>query len=486
MSRGIAESVLDLIGHTPLLHLSRFVQPPLADVYAKIEWLNPGGSVKDRAALGMILDAEEKGLLKPGGTIIEPTAGNTGIGLALVGVARGYRVILCVPRGYAEEKMKLIEVLGGEIEYVPCEAGMTGAIERSLELAADIDSSFIPQQFENTANPCFHELTTGREIVEQMNGRIDAVVIGAGTSGTFCGVSRAVRKQNPNALCVLVDPEGSIYGFIGPNGSGKTTTIRMIMNIILPDRGDITVLGRRGTDAARDDVSYLPEERGLYKQMQVRRLLRYYGRLKGRTARDLDPVITRWLDTLGLATWADKRIDQLSKGMAQKVQFIASVVSQPKLLILDEPFSGLDPVNAESLRDAVLDLRRQGTTIVFSTHDMGAAEKLCDRIFMIFKGHKVLDGSLDAIQQQYGHDTVRVRLGGGAQALAGIGGVESVNDHGNFQDVRFAGDPQTLLRELVTRTAVLQFEITKPSLHDIFIRIARPTDDDLRAAGEVA
>ena len=281
-------------------------------------------------------------------------------------------------------------------------------------------------------------------------------------------------------------PEGSIYGFIGPNGSGKTTTIRMIMNIILPDRGDIAVLGRRGTDAARDDVSYLPEERGLYKQMQVRRLLRYYGRLKGKSARDLEPVISRWLEALGLAPWADKRIDQLSKGMAQKVQFIASVVSQPKLLILDEPFSGLDPVNAESLRDAVLDLRRQGTTIVFSTHDMGAAEKLCDRIFMIFKGNKVLDGSLDAIQQQYGHDTVRVRLGGGVRSLDGIGGLEAVNDHGNFQDVRLTGNPQAFLRDLMARTEVQQFEITKPSLHDIFIRIARPTADELRAAGEVA
>lgn len=281
-------------------------------------------------------------------------------------------------------------------------------------------------------------------------------------------------------------PEGSIYGFIGPNGSGKTTTIRMIMNIILPDRGEITVLGRRGTGAARDDVSYLPEERGLYKQMQVRRLLRYYGRLKGRAARDLDPVIARWLDTLGLAPWADKRIDQLSKGMAQKVQFIAAVVSQPKLLILDEPFSGLDPVNAEALRDSVLDLRRQGTTIVFSTHDMSAAERLCDRIFMIFKGHKVLDGSLDAIQQQFGHDTVRIRLEGGVRALDGLPGVESVNDHGNFQDVRVTGDPQQLLRALIARTAVLQFEITKPSLHDIFVRIARPTDDELRAAGEIA
>ena len=235
MSQGIAESVLDLIGHTPLLHLSRFVQPPLADVYAKIEWLNPGGSVKDRAALGMILDAEEKGLLKPGGTIIEPTAGNTGIGLALVGVARGYRVILCVPRGFAEEKMKLIEVLGGEIEYVPCETGMKGAIARSLELAADIEQSFIPQQFENTANPCFHEHTTGREIVEQMNGRIDAVVIGAGTSGTFCGVSRAVKKHNPNVLCVLVEPGGGPPGPKKVEGIGQKDFIPKIFDASLAD-----------------------------------------------------------------------------------------------------------------------------------------------------------------------------------------------------------------------------------------------------------
>jgi cysteine synthase A len=218
MSLGVAESVLDLIGRTPLLHLSRFAQPPLADVYAKIEWLNPGGSVKDRAALGMILDAEEKGLLKPGAT------GNTGIGLALVGVARGYRVILCVPRGFAVEKMKLIEALGGEIEYVPHEAGMQGAIDRCEELAAGVEGSFVPQQFENNANPCFHELTTAREIIEQMNGQIDAVVIGAGTSGTFCGVSRAVRKLNPDVLCVLVEPEGSIYGG-GPPGPKKVEGI---------------------------------------------------------------------------------------------------------------------------------------------------------------------------------------------------------------------------------------------------------------------
>ena len=240
MARGPAESILDLIGHTPLLHLSRFAKPPLADIYAKLEWMNPGGSVKDRAALGMILDAEEKGLLQPGATIIEPTAGNTGIGLALVGVARGYRVILCVPRGFAVEKMKLIEALGGEIEYVPHDDGMQGAIDRCHELAGTIDGSFVPQQFENNANPCFHEQTTAREIIEQMDGRIDAVVIGAGTSGTFCGVARAMKKHNGDVLCVLVEPEGSIYGGNPPGpkkieGIGQRDFIPKIFDRSLAD-----------------------------------------------------------------------------------------------------------------------------------------------------------------------------------------------------------------------------------------------------------
>ena len=295
---------------------------------------------------------------------------------------------------------------------------------------------------------------------------------------------RSVRKQFGAYLAVndltLDVPEGSIYGFIGPNGSGKTTTIRMVMNIILPDAGDIRVLGQPVTSSSRDDIGYLPEERGLYKKMQVRRLLRYYGQLKGRSIADLDPVIKHWLDRLRLTEWADKRIDQLSKGMAQKVQFISAIVAQPKLLILDEPFSGLDPVNAESLRDAVFELRRSGTTVVFSTHDMSTAEKMCDRIFMIFRGNKVLDGSLDEIQAQYGHDTVRVRTTGGAAILHGLAGVESVNDHGNVQDVRLAGDPQAFLRQLVEKTSVQQFEITKPSLHDVFVRIARPTAEEMR------
>ncbi len=239
MNSGVAESIIDLVGHTPLLHLSRFAPPPLADVYAKLEWFSPGGSIKDRAALGMIIAAEQQGKLRPGATIIEPTAGNTGIGLALIGVARGYRVILCVPEGFALEKMKLMAALGGEIEYVSQESGISGAIQRAQELAAAIPDSYIPQQFENQANPNFHETTTAVEIFEQIS-EIDAVVIGAGTSGTFVGVSRAARKRNPGVLCVLVEPEGSIYGGNPPGpkkieGIGQTQFLPKIYDASLAD-----------------------------------------------------------------------------------------------------------------------------------------------------------------------------------------------------------------------------------------------------------
>jgi cysteine synthase A len=206
------ESILELVGCTPLLHLARFAPPPHAAVFAKLEYMNPGGSVKDRAALGMILDAERRGVLRPGATVIEPTAGNTGIGLALVGVARGYRVVLCVPEGYSREKMKVMEALGGHIEYVPAESGMEGAVNRARELAAETPGSFIPQQFENPANPLIHEETTAREIIEQMEGRIDAVVLGCGSAGSFTGITRAVKKLNPDLKCFLVEPVGSILG----------------------------------------------------------------------------------------------------------------------------------------------------------------------------------------------------------------------------------------------------------------------------------
>ena len=204
----------------------------------------------------------------------------------------------------------------------------------------------------------------------------------------------------------------------------------------------------------------------------MRRLLRYYGALKGARQPGLDQSIGRWLERLELSSWLDRKIESLSKGMAQKVQFIAAVLNQPQLLILDEPFSGLDPVNMEVLKDAILDLKKAGTTIVFSTHDMHVAERLCDRIFMIHKGRKVLDGTLDEIQSRFGLDTVRVQTEGGLSALEGLADLDEVTDLGNLQEVRWAGDPQELLESLLKRTRITRFEVTRPSLHDIFVRIA--------------
>jgi ABC-2 type transport system ATP-binding protein len=294
-------------------------------------------------------------------------------------------------------------------------------------------------------------------------------------------VLRGVTKRFNGTLAVndlsLAVPAGSIYGFIGPNGSGKTTTLRMIMHILLPDDGQIEVLGSQDTAAALDRVSYLPEERGLYKKMTIRRLLRYYARLKGGRRSQIDPAIEEWMQRMELPGLLDRQIETLSKGMSQKVQFIAAVVSNPSLLILDEPFSGLDPVNAQVVKDAVLEMRRRGATVVFSTHDMSTAERMCDRIFMIFRGRKVLDGSLQSIQDQYGADTVRIRTSAGAGALGGMPEVESVNDFGQLQEVRLKGDPQAFLSRLVARTAVYHFEVTRPSLQDIFVRIARPATE---------
>ena len=269
-------------------------------------------------------------------------------------------------------------------------------------------------------------------------------------------------------------PAGSIYGFIGPNGSGKTTTIRMLLHIIEADRGAIRVFGETLHSACTDRIGYVPEERGLYRKMKVREVLEYLGGLK--RGGSLRQEVDAWLARLDLADWADKKVETLSKGMSQKVQFIAAVVARPPLLVLDEPFSGLDPVNADVLREAILELRAEGTTILFSTHDMPVAERMCDTILMIFRGKKVLDGTLEAIQNRYGTDTVRVRTEGGATALEGLRGVDRVTDFGQVQELRLDGtrDAQDLVGEILTRTRVTSFEMMRPTLRDIFLRIAGP------------
>jgi len=284
-----------------------------------------------------------------------------------------------------------------------------------------------------------------------------------------------------NGLSLHV-PQGSIYGFIGPNGSGKTTTLRMIMRIYHPDAGSgvIRVWGENFSEAASDRIGYLPEERGLYKKMKVRDILRFYAELKG--LRDFKGAVSAWLERLDLSAWADKKVETLSKGMSQKVQFISAVIANPELVVLDEPFSGLDPVNADVLREAVLDLKKRGATVIFSTHDMSAAERMCDFIFMIHKGNKVLDGTLESIQDRYGQDTIRVKLdGANGFDPSRLPGVEKVNDFGRLQELRIAPgtDTQDVLAELMERGRVTHFELSRPSLHDIFVRIARPESKDV-------
>jgi len=288
------------------------------------------------------------------------------------------------------------------------------------------------------------------------------------------GVSKSFNgRRAVNNLSLRV-PERTICGFIGPNGSGKTTTLRLIMGIYRPDDGAgvIRVLGEEGLEGANDRVAYLPEERGLYKRMKVADCLAFYAELKG--CRDVKRDVRQWLGRMGLQDVADRRVEALSKGMAQKVQFIATVIHRPELIILDEPFSGLDPVNAEVIRDRLLELRRQGATIVLSTHDMPVAEKLCDFIVMMHQGDKVLDGTLDAIQRAYGTDTIRVRLADNGLALTDLPGVKHVTDYGQLQELRMADgfDPHAVLMDLATRATVLHFEVARPSLHDIFVRIA--------------
>jgi ABC-2 type transport system ATP-binding protein len=273
-------------------------------------------------------------------------------------------------------------------------------------------------------------------------------------------------------------PKGCIYGFIGPNGSGKTTTLRMIMNIFYPDSGTIRTFGEEMKGTSTDRIGYLPEERGMYKKMKVRELLQFYGELK--SGRKVNKEVDYWLERLELADWGNKKIETLSKGMGQKVQFIATIVAKPELIILDEPFTGLDPVNVEVIKDAVLDLRDQGATVIFSTHDMNVAEKMCDFIFMIFKGQKVLDGTLVSIQDKYGSDTLRIRTEGGRSHLENLEGVDRITDFGKLQELRIhpGFDHQKILAEVMSRTEVYSFELAKPTLYDIFLRIAGPEAEE--------
>jgi ABC-2 type transport system ATP-binding protein len=276
-------------------------------------------------------------------------------------------------------------------------------------------------------------------------------------------------------------PRGVVYGLLGPNGAGKTTTIRMMLNIIAPDEGRITVFGQPSDKpGVTDAIGYLPEERGLYKKMQVRRLLRFLAELKGVSRKVADQRIDQWMERLSLKTaekdWGTAKIDDLSRGMQQKVQFIGTLLHEPELVILDEPFSGLDPINAQALKDTVVELRRNGRTVIFSTHLMDNAERLCDAVCIIARGEVVLDGALGEVKSKHGGRTIALSIDGANGDVTRILGdralVRRVDDSNRYLEVELAdgADPQDLLRRIVSTGALVQrFELIQPSLHQIFL-----------------
>lgn len=265
---------------------------------------------------------------------------------------------------------------------------------------------------------------------------------------------------------------GRVFGLIGPNGAGKTTTIRMIVNITAPDTGTIKLFGHAMTTALQDRIGYLPEERGLYKKMKVGEQLRFFAKLKDLHGKKADARIDHWLAKLQLSAWKDKRTKELSKGMQQKVQFITSVIHDPDLLILDEPFSGLDPVNVDIMKDTILELKSANKTIILSTHQMEIAEKLCDDVCMINRSRKVLDGKLRDIRRSRARNAVALRFDGSDGMLNDSDLVANMRQVGDeFEVLLVAGaNPQLLLKRLVDAGAVVtKFELVEASLHDIFI-----------------
>ena len=267
--------------------------------------------------------------------------------------------------------------------------------------------------------------------------------------------------------------KGSIYGLLGPNGAGKTTTLRMIMDIIAPDAGSIIFSGNRHVRDFLDQIGYLPEERGLYRKMKVRDVILFIAELKGLYKQQALSEIDRWLEKMQLSEWGNKRIDELSKGMAQKIQFITTVIHKPELVILDEPFSGLDPINMTLLKDLMLELRDNGSTIIFSTHVMEQVEKLCDRICLIHQGKVLLEGELRAVKRAFGKNSVEIEYIGNSETIRNSPWIQGFSDFGQYAEIKLKmpEDYRPFLRELVEKGIdITRFELVEPTLHEIFVQ----------------
>jgi len=281
-------------------------------------------------------------------------------------------------------------------------------------------------------------------------------------------------------------PQGCIYGIIGPNGAGKTTTIRMIMDIIAPDSGDILIKGKRPGDDFRNRVGYLPEERGLYKKMSLNEIITFLAEIKNYPRKKTAELIDSWLEKMSLSDYKEKKVEELSKGMQQKLQFITTLIHQPELIILDELFSGLDPLNIELIKNILLDQKRQGTTILFSTHVMEQAEKLCDYICLINSGQKVLDGRLSEIKSKFGTNSIQINMDGDGGFMRDIPGVEKVTEFNNYIELDLSNDAnsQAILKAVSEKVTISRFEIMEPSLYDIFINVAGVKPVELEKGGE--
>lgn len=269
---------------------------------------------------------------------------------------------------------------------------------------------------------------------------------------------------------------GRIFGFLGPNGAGKTTTIRMIVNITAPDEGSIELFGNHINSELQDRIGYLPEERGLYKKMKVSDQLRFFGALKNITSKLAEERIDFWLDKMKLKEWKEKKATELSKGMQQRIQFIAAIMHDPDLLILDEPFSGLDPRSVKDLIEIILELKQRGKTIIFSTHMMETAEKLCDDICLINHSRKVLSGSLREVKKGFGRNAVALRAEGGNGVLSDKSLIAHIKQHSDESELLLAeeADPQELLRRLIASNATItKFELIEPSLNEIFLEMTK-------------
>ena len=284
-------------------------------------------------------------------------------------------------------------------------------------------------------------------------------------------------------LCLEV-PRGVIFGIIGPNGAGKTTTIRMIMNITAPDSGQILFEGKKADDSFKNRVGYLPEERGLYKNMTLDEVMVYMAALKAYPASKAKWNIGYWLERVGLQDYRHRKVIELSKGMQQKLQFVTTILHEPDLIILDEIFSGLDPLNIELIKDIILDLKRSGKTVLFSTHVMEQAEKLCDNLCMISNGKKVIDGRLSDVKAGFGNNTVQLNIEGDGAFVAALRGVRKVSEFNNYLELELedGADTNVILRAVTEKVKVRRFDIVEPSLYNIFINMAKVDPAELEGA----